>query len=99
MQAALERERLVDGSEPEKGNPPSVRFGLGEIVAVPGVNLHSERVQVGVFVGICHLVGDEILTAEAALGVRLEVVVPRRVLLPTEVGGDEDWVGAVMEVR
>jgi hypothetical protein len=67
-----------------------VRRGLGEVVAVPGIDLLSQRVQACMLVGIGHLAGEEILTAETAFGVRLEVVKPRRVLMAAEIRGDED---------
>ena len=76
---------MLLGAQPEQGNPAPVRCGLDQIVAVARVNLLGQRVEPCVFGRIGDLARAETLTAETAFGIRLEVVIPRWVLLPAEV--------------
>ena len=72
--------------------------GPGEVVTPAGVDLLGEAVQPRVFIGVGDLGGNERLGAEFALRVRLQVVVPLRMLGAAVVGGDQNRVGTVVEV-
>src|SRR5664279_1503199 len=83
------------GSEPEEWDLTPDRRCLCEVVAVTGVGLLGERIEACVLSEVGDLARNEILAPELAFAVRLEVVVPLRVLLPAVIGGDQDWIAPI----
>src|ERR1700712_4919548 len=92
---ALSRRRWLEAKDRD---PSPDRGSFDAVVAVVDANMFGKGVQALVLAGLGDLRRDEVLVAELAFGMRLQVVVPLRVLWFTQIGGDQDRIGPIVEI-